>query len=289
MGLETISGAASIALASAILALLLAKTFRVAAIPLSRGSNFANSIMIEAAQRFRDEVQRLTSERSIYITSSVVFAATFFVAYMLSPEQIFGDLPMWKHGVLLLVVVFAFSCMVYRLSRVAIEARRIEFIRDANIATGHSLQKMTANHNRVFHDAACHAGFIDHVVVGLHGIYAIKVIARRPGKDNRVRLKNDALMFAPGKESLSLVNFGIKVRQLSVQFRKLVGQEVSIRKVVAVPGWEVDAQESSEYLVVNERNLMMMGGWKDSSDYLLNEDVEMIHQYLAEMSIRSRK
>ncbi len=56
-----------------------------------------------------------------------------------------------------------------------------------------------------------------------------------------------------------------------------------------MPGWEIDAQESSEYLVVNERNLMMMGGWKDSSDYLLNEDVEMIQQYLAEMSIRTRK
>ena len=288
MILEAISGAASIALASAVLVLLLVKTVRVATLPLHRGSVFANSIMIEAAQRFRDEVQRLSGERSTYATGNLVFATTFVVAYLFTPRQLFGELPLWKHVVLLLVVLLAFCCMVYRLSRVAMAARRMEFIRDANIATGHSLQKMTANQNRVFHDVHCGGGFIDHVVVGLHGIYAVKVIARRPRKDSRVRLNGDALAFARGKGSISLINFGNKVKQLSVQFRKQVGHEVNVRKVVAVPGWEVDSQTSNDYLVVNERNLIMMSGWKDQSDYLLNEDVELIHTFLTETSLRRR-
>ncbi len=289
MGLEAISVAASIALACTILALLLVKTLRAAAMPLTRGSSFANSIMIEAAQRFRDEVTRLSGERAIYSTGNLVFAATFLVAYLFSPQQIFVGLPIWQHAILLFLVVLSCSYMMYRLSAVALEARRIAFIRDANIATGHGLQKFTSNQNRVFHDVPCASGFIDHVVVGLHGIYAIKVIARRPGKDNRVRLKDDELGFAPGKHVMSLSSFGVKVKQLEVQFRKCVGHEVHVRKVVAVPGWEVGSQASASYLVVNERNLLMMSGWKDPCDYLMNEDLELIHQYLNESNIRNRK
>ena len=58
--------------------------------------------------------------------------------------------------------------------------------------------------------------------------------------------------------------------------------------VIAVPGWEVVSQSSEDYLVVNESNLVMMSGWKDPSDYLLDEDVEQIHDYLNGISVRDR-
>ena len=288
MILEAISSAATIALACAALALLLVKTARYAVLPLSRNSRFANSIMIEAAQRLRDELRHLSGERSVYITGILVFAATFLVAWILDPQEIFAALPAWKHGVLLFVVIFAFACLLYRMWAVAMESRRLEFECDASLATGHSLLKLTGNNNRVFHDVPCETGYIDHVVVGLHGIYAVKVIARRPRKDNRVRLKGDEIAFAPGREWLPLTDFAVAVRQLAVQFRKQVGHEVNIRKVIAVPGWDVDVQHSDEYLLVNERNLIMMSGWKDSSDYLLNEDVELIQEFLTESSRRGR-
>ncbi|MBT8099194.1 MAG: hypothetical protein KJO82_05565 [Gammaproteobacteria bacterium] len=288
MLLEAISSAATIALACAVLALLLVKTARFAVLPLSRSSRFANSIMIEAAQRFRDQLQHLSGERSVYVTGILVFAATFLVAWILDPQEIFAAVPAWKHGVLLFVVIFAFACLLYRMWSVALEARRLEFERDANLATGHSLLKLTGNNNRVFHDVPCESGYIDHVVVGLQGIYAVKVIAKRPLKDNRVRLKDDQIAFAPGREWQPLSDFGVAIRQLAVQFRKQVGHEVNIRKVIAVPGWEVDVQHSDEYLLVNEQNLIMMSGWKDSSDYLLNEDVELIQGFLTQVSQRGR-
>ena len=45
------------------------------------------------------------------------------------------------------------------------------------MATGHALQRLVTNGNRVFHDVECAAGTIDHVVVGLQGIYTVSVIA----------------------------------------------------------------------------------------------------------------
>jgi hypothetical protein len=58
--------------------------------------------------------------------------------------------------------------------------------------------------------------------------------------------------------------------------------------VVAIPGWEIDAQGSEEHLLVNERNLAMMSGWKDQSDYLMNDDVEALHKLLTSRGTRQK-
>ena len=47
-----------------------------------------------------------------------------------------------------------------------------------------------------------------------------------------------------------------------------------------MPGWEITGQSSDEHLLVNERSLPMLRGWKDSADYLMNEDVDALHDML---------
>jgi hypothetical protein len=65
-----------------------------------------------------------------------------------------------------------------------------------------------------------------------------------------------------------------------------VKHDVRVRSVVAVPGWEIESQVSDEYLVVNERNLAMLSGWKDQKDYLMNEDVESVQKLLTKRCTR---
>ena len=120
---------------------------------------------------------------------------------------------------------------------------------------------------------------------GLHGVYAISVIARKPPKDNRVRLKDDQLVFAR-QAAIPVGRSGEKSAHLSRELRKLTGNEIRVRSVIAVPGWEIDSQASAEYLVVNERNIAMLTGWRNPKDYLLDEDVESIQQMLTERCTR---
>jgi hypothetical protein len=117
----------------------------------------------------------------------------------------------------------------------------------------------------------------------------VSVIARQPGKDNRARLQDDQLMFAPDKEIVSVSRSGTKSAELAREIRKVTGHDIRVRSVVAIPGWEVESQGSAEYLVVNERNLAMLTGWKDQEDYLMNEDVEAVHKLLTEYCTRFRK
>lgn len=280
MELEALSGAASIALVSSFVFLLLAKSWNAITKSVGGAGSFPGSIMLEAAQRFRDEMDRLTRRLHVYLTSALVFAVVFTVSYFLRPGEIFGDLPTWQLAIILSTLGGVSLYAAYRFIAVLLARRRTEFVRDANIAAGHGLQKLTANRNRVFHDVPCGAGIIDNVIVGLHGVYAVYVVALRSGKNNRVRLTQETLEFASGNHSLTLTEYGQRTKQMAREFHKILKHEVHVRSVVAMPGWEIESQSSSEYLIVNERNLAMLRGWKDQNDYLMNEEVEKLQNLL---------
>jgi len=287
MELTALGGAATIALVSAIFFLLVVKGFS-AFTRTTASTRFPESIMLEAAQRYRDEIAKQGQEQSVYLASGLVFTVIFSVSYLLPPEGMFDDVPRWQLIVVLVLLAVAAAFVLYKLVQTIVARRRLLFIRDANMATGHSLQKLTSNNNRVFHDVPCDGGTIDNVIVGLQGIYTVSVIARKPGKVNLARLKGDQLLFASDKEAISVARSGTKTAKLAREIRKVTGRDIRIRAVIAVPGWEVDSQESTEYLLVNERNLAMLTGWKEQKDYLMNEDVEAVQMLLAERCTRFR-
>lgn len=286
MNLVALGDAASIALVSTFVFLLLATSCQAIARFVGNTSRFSASIMREPAQRFRDEMDRLTRRLHVYLTSALVFVVIFAVSYFLKPGEVLSTLPTWQLAIFLALSSVVSLYAAYRFVSVLLARRRTGFLRDANIAAGHGLQKLTANRNRIFHDVPSGAGIIDNVIVGSHGIYAVNIVARRKRKDNKVRLTGDTLEFAPGKYSLSLAEFAQRAQRLAQELGKVLKHDVRVRSVVAVPGWEVDSQSSDEHLVVNERNLAMLRGWKDQNDYLLNEEVEKLQKLLTARCMR---
>jgi hypothetical protein len=289
MSLAALSGPTTIALASTFVFLLVVKSWHVIAQSAGATSRFPNSIMLEAAQRFRDELERLGREQSLFLIAGLVFSVIFSITYLMPPQGMFEGLPQWQ--LILVLVLFGAAALytTYRLVQIVIAKRRLAYVRDANMATGHALQKLNANQNRVFHDVRCSAGVIDNVVVGRHGIYTISVIARKPGKENVVTLRGDKLTFAPSNGSLSVARSGAKSAEFAKEIGKLLGHNVRVRTVIVIPGWEVESQASEAYLAVNERNLTMLSGWKDPNDFLMNEDVDKVQKVLTERCTRFKK
>jgi len=286
MNLEALGGAAVIALGSTLLFVLIALSWQTLANTVGGSNRFPDNIMIEAAQRFRDQLEQLSRLQTMYLSAALVFAVIFATVLLLRPQDIFGGLPTWQLAIILVIPIATFGYGCFRIFKIARNRSHVAFVRDANMAVGHGLQSLTSNQNRVFHDVMCGSTHIDHVVVGLHGIYAVYVIANRPGKDKRVRLTGDDLAFAPGKVKMSLVEFGQTSKQFARACRKKVQHDIRVRSVIAVPGWEIDAQASEHFLLVNERSLPMIRGWKDQKDFLMNEDVETLHKLLTKRSTR---
>jgi hypothetical protein len=66
----------------------------------------------------------------------------------------------------------------------------------------------------------------------------------------------------------------------------MLGHKVRVRSVLAVPGWDIGEQSSDKHLLVNERTIPMLRGWRDQSDYLMNEDVDALQK---ELTARCRR
>lgn len=280
MDIEGFSGAATVALASTIVFVLIAKSWQIISRSVSSHPSFADSIMREAAQRFRDEFDRLTSTQSTYLSAGLVFVVLFVAAYVLEAERLYIGYPLWQLYLFLIVLLAGGLLVLFRLVQTILTRHRIRLLRDANIAIGHQLQRIAAGFGRVYHDVETSAGIIDHIIIGQNGAYAVNVFARRPAKNGNVQLDNNTLLFEPAGKIRSIVATAKKTAALEREFRRMLDHRVRVRSVIAVPGWQVTGQPSEEHLLVNDRSLPMLRGWKDQADYLMNEDVDALHKLL---------
>ena len=286
MDIEAISGAATVALTSTILFLLVAKSWSAFSRTVGSTPNFAESIMHEAAQRFRDELERISSSQAIYLSGALVFVVLFAAAYVLQAQTLFAGYPAWQlwlqFGFLVLAALFA----GWRLGSTVLAYRQVRFVRDANVAVGHQLQQISTGAKRVFHDVKTSAGVVDHVIVGQTGVYAVNVVARRGARNGKAMLKNNHLSFSNSDEPVPVVEITSSALRLEKEVSRLLGHKVRVRSVIAVPGWDIGEQTSEQHLLVNERTIPMLRGWRDQSDYLMNEDVETLQQ---ELTARCRR
>ena len=276
MNIEAISGAATVALTSTILFLLVAKFWSALSRTVGSGPLFADSIMHEAAQRFRDELDRISASQSIYLGSALVFVVLFTAAYALQAQQLFAGYPDWQLYMQLAFLFLAVSFAAMKLGRTIIARRQVKFLRDANIAIGHQLRQISNGITQVFHDADTSSGVVDHVLIGQAGLYAIHVVARRAPSGGGVRLIGNALQFSNTDDELSIVDIAARARRLEKEFTELLGHKVRVRSVIAAPGWEIVEQTNEDHLLVNERNIGMLRGWKDNTDHMMNEDVDIL-------------
>jgi len=284
MDIESLSGAATVALASTIVFVLVAKSWQIISRSVNSSSSFGDNIMREAAQRFRDEFDRLSNTQANYLSAGLVFVVLFVAAYVLNAERLYAGYPAWQLYLFLSVLTIGGLLAFARLVQTFVSRHQVKLLRDANIAVGHQLQTIGTGFGRVYHDVETTAGIIDHVIVGQTGAYAINVFARHPTKSGHVELDNNNLKFEPGSKSRSIVETAKRTAALEREFRRLLEHRVRVRSVIAVPGWEIHEQSSEEHLIVNDRNLSMLRGWKDQADYLMNEDVDTLHQMLTALT-----
>lgn len=280
MDIEGISGAATVALTSTLIFVLVAKSWQLLGRTVGSGASFSGSIMREAAQRFRDEFDQLSSKQSTYLSAGVVFVVLFVAAYVLKAKQLFVGYPIWQLYLLLATLFAAALLAAFRLTQIGLARHRVKLRRDANIAVGHQLQRLSTGVGRTYHDVETSSGIVDHLIVGKSGAYAVSVFAMPKAKNGDVRLSNNDLIFEPTDKTQSIVATNANIASLEREFRRLLDHRVRIRSVIAIPGWIIGEQSSEEHLLVNEKNLPMLTGWKDREDYLLDEDVDALHKLL---------
>ena len=287
MDIQAISAAATVAIACAMIFLVAARSWQILSRALSTHSRFADSIMSEAAQRFRDELSDLSRDQSTYLGAGLVFLVMYVMGTAFQAPDLFEGYPEWQLYVLLASLVAAAAYAAWRLIKTILAWRQVRLMRDASIAVGHQLQRIAPDHGRTFHDVPTAFGVVDHLLLGSGGIYAVNVFAHRNARKGSASLVAGELNFPNAKSPHSISDQVTATRRLEKELGKQLGRTVRVRSVVAVPGWDIDKQQDPDHLLVNERTLPMLRGWKDPADYLMDEEVERLQTYLTERCKRS--
>jgi low affinity Fe/Cu permease len=289
MDIQATGAAATLALACALVFIVAAKSWYLVLRVLAANPSFADSIMSEAAERFRDDLHRLSRRQSTYLGAGLVFVVMYLAATLFQGPTIFAGYPAWQLYLVFGALTCAAMFAAWRMLQTILNGRRLRFLHDANRAIGHQLQRTAAGHSRAFHDVATAAGIVDHVMAGPDGIYAVTVIAKRRLRKGTVRLDNNELYFSGLEKPVSVVEQTAGGKRLAKEFLQLTGHQVQVRSVIAVPGWDIDEQLSHNHLLVNERTLPMIRGWRDETDYLMDEDLIAIVNDLSNRCKRRKR
>jgi hypothetical protein len=199
------------------------------------------------------------------ITALLVSSLAFFgLRRLASPEWV-----LWAGGVVGVGLTFFASKKAIR--RVAVELWRrrsdvLGYMGERLVAD--CLAPVARSGFHVFHDVPASVGDrtfnLDHVVVGRSGVWVIETKARRKGRalpgrdDHKVIYDGQRLSWPWGEDRSGLDQVEANARWLQDFVQRLTGVSAEVNKIVALPGWWVEAvtkRHECRVLVMNPKKI----------------------------------
>ncbi len=280
MNLDALTTAGTLAISMGLLFLASARIWQRFAHLADTAPFFPEYAMREAAQRFRDEADLLRRNQAIYLATLLTACLIFAAALKLDIRGLYQGYPKWQLAIVAALLGSLASYLVYKAVATLIRLGHTRFLRDANMAIGHQLQQQVTRRGCVYHEVEVGRGTIDHVLVGLDGIYAVHVIARRCERDDVANLTTEDLTL--GVETIQLAGITKSVQRLSRIFSNLSSRDIQVHSVIAIPGWRIGEQQRDTHLLVNEHTLPQLSEWKRAPGQLRHEDVATIQRFLGQ-------
>ena len=192
-------------------------------------------------------------------------------------------------------VLFAPACLLFIawwvfLVRGLQRWRELRFAARAQAAFAAALARLNLQGHRVFHDVTLGDITLDHVVMGSKGLFAIRLVARRPkrGTDPVVRINGRSIEFQDGFALLDTIALAERsARALAELPVQGLSHRPHVLSVVAVPGWEIaPAQgQAGETFLANEKTAMLLLRVARPADYLMDADAALLQEQLARMTV----
>jgi hypothetical protein len=158
---------------------------------------------------------------------------------------------------------------------------------EGEIAVGQELNQLMLDGFRVYHDFPADKFNIDHIVVGPSGVFAVETKARSKPKskdrkaDAKVVYDGKYLQFPNWIEVKSIEQAQRQAEWLSKWLGSAVGELVSVRPVLALPGWFVERTASDGIPVINPKNFRSIAKpleGKNLSESMIKRIVHQLEQ-----------
>lgn len=166
----------------------------------------------------------------------------------------------WQFGVVIVCYGLIITGLTWWLYRTLRHRQDLYLGLDAELAVGQELNALMFSGFRVFHDFPAENFNIDHVVVGPSGVFAVetkgrpKPIKGRGKVDSKVFSDGEVLKFPDWNETEPLEQARWQAKWLSKWLSSAVGQPVSAKPVLALPGWFVEMTKRSDVIVYSGKS-----------------------------------
>ena len=127
------------------------------------------------------------------------------------------------------------------------------------LTVGQCLNRLMLDGYRVFHDFPAEGFHIDHIVVGSRGVFAVETKTRSQSitancrEDATVTYDGRMLHFPTGSDHTMIDQAKRRSKWLARWLSQAVGENLSVRAVIALPGWLVKRTSPEGLPVVNPR------------------------------------
>lgn len=222
-------------------------------------SPFTQKLERFPGQSLLKRLDELNEEVNIQAASLLTLPIAIYAGYI--SNLYFGNRPFNRiEGIsaAALAVVFL-GYFLFRLLRILQERRKIRLGYEGELTVGQTLNRLMLAGYRVYHDFPAERFNIDHIVVGEKGVFAIetKTRSKRKTSDHRqdatVEYDGRALHFPNGTDVDMIAQAKRQAKWLSRWLSQAVGEDVTVRAIVALPGWFVKRTSSDGLPIVNPK------------------------------------
>lgn len=229
-------------------------------------------------QSLDEEINRLVDDQmSIWITFvvfSVVLAALEWWRWYTNPP--FAP---WPYTFLALAVV---TVGTWKLRNFRKKLVKLRLGRDGEKAVGQYLELMREQGYKVFHDVIGEGFNVDHVLVGVKGVYSIETKTySKPVRGNpTVKFDGSTLSingFKPDRDPV--VQAKAQASWLADLLLKSTGKAFPVRPILVFPGWWVESKNMKDIWVLNPKGIDTFLSNED--DTLTKEDTSLIAYHLS--------
>ncbi|MDE2234949.1 MAG: NERD domain-containing protein [Gammaproteobacteria bacterium] len=244
---------------------------------------FPDLVLNGFAEHARLRLQRCEKHLYLLTYTAIITAAAFLLLWFFGRPAVRG----W-----IAVLAFSIACMlaVAWVAFTVLQIRNwsdLRFTARADAVMGTALARLALQGQRVFHGMSVGDIRIDHVVAGPRGVFAVKVVARRvQNESGMVRLSERSLKFDDGTWLTDpLAEVELCARLLGKIVSRVAKHRLTVRPVLAVPGWNVAPVNDGDLLLLNEKNAVMLPGWSRPADHLMEQDIAELHERLVRLCV----
>jgi hypothetical protein len=247
-------------------------------------SPFTNNFLRSPGESLNRQIMEINDKMTEHIVMTLMAPILLYALYMSSLYSRNLKYTASTNMVFIIAGTIFIAYHLFKLIKLTNLRRSYRLGYEGEIAVGQELNQLMRDGYYVFHDFPAKNFNIDHIVVGSPGVFAVETKARskmpsdNSNIDYKVTYDGNRLHFPKGTDAQSIEQAKRQAKWLSGELSKATGEQVSVRPVLALPGWYVERTSSNGIAVINPKNFRSIAKPKDGS-YLSDQMISrIVHQ-----------